>query len=133
MNRTELMTKARASADRLLQEKGYISVVEVLLAMGRLSKENLDPKGRLAGPAKAHLGAQYRDSALSKARFDCNRRGHAGRLSPERKPTGLGCGRSRADSAGKITSPSKFRCPPAGVSFVVSVCAGAFARATKLN
>jgi hypothetical protein len=40
MNRTELMTKARASADRLLQEKGYISVVEVLLAMGRLSKEN---------------------------------------------------------------------------------------------
>ncbi len=40
MNRTELMTKARASADRLLQEKGYISVVEVLLAMGLLSKEN---------------------------------------------------------------------------------------------
>ena len=42
MNRTELMTKARASADRLLQEKGYISVVEVLLAMGRLSKEDYE-------------------------------------------------------------------------------------------
>jgi triphosphoribosyl-dephospho-CoA synthetase len=42
MNRTELMTKARASADRLLQEKGYISVVGVLLAMGRLSKENYE-------------------------------------------------------------------------------------------
>ena len=42
MNRSELMTKARASADRLLQEKGYISAVEVLLAMGRLSKENYE-------------------------------------------------------------------------------------------
>ncbi len=40
MNRTDLMMKARAAAERVLREKGYISVVEVLLAMGRLSKEN---------------------------------------------------------------------------------------------
>ena len=29
-------------ADRLLQEKGYISVVELLLAMGRLSKQDYE-------------------------------------------------------------------------------------------
>lgn len=42
MNRTELTRKARTAADRLLKEKGYISAVEVLLAMGRLSKENYE-------------------------------------------------------------------------------------------
>ena len=42
MNRTELMTKARAAADRDLQDKGCISAVDVLLAMGRLSKEDCE-------------------------------------------------------------------------------------------
>lgn len=42
MNRTDLMIKTRAAAGRVLQEKGYISAVEVLLAMGRLSKENYE-------------------------------------------------------------------------------------------
>jgi hypothetical protein len=42
MNRTDLRKKARATADRLLQEKGCFSVVDVLLTMGRLSKENYE-------------------------------------------------------------------------------------------
>ena len=42
MNRTDFMKKARAAADRLLQDKGYISAVDVLLAMGRLSKEDYE-------------------------------------------------------------------------------------------
>lgn len=40
MNRSELMKKARAAADQVLRAKGYFSVVDVLLTMGRLSKEN---------------------------------------------------------------------------------------------
>lgn len=42
MNRIDLIRKARAAADRVLQDKGYISAVDVLLAMGRLSKENYE-------------------------------------------------------------------------------------------
>jgi len=42
MNRTELTRKMRAAADQVLRAKGYISVVEVLLAMGRLSKEDYE-------------------------------------------------------------------------------------------
>ena len=38
MNRAELMKKARTVAHQLLEEKGYISAVDVLMAMGRLSK-----------------------------------------------------------------------------------------------
>lgn len=38
MNRTELIKKAKAAADQVLQAKGYISLVDVLLAMGHLSK-----------------------------------------------------------------------------------------------
>jgi hypothetical protein len=42
MNRIELMKKARASADQVLRNTGYISAVEVLLAMGRLSKQDYE-------------------------------------------------------------------------------------------
>jgi hypothetical protein len=42
MNRTDFVNKTRATADQLLREKGYISPVDVLLAMGRLSKENYE-------------------------------------------------------------------------------------------
>jgi hypothetical protein len=42
MTRNELLKKARAAADRVLQEKGHVSIVDVLLAMGRLSKENYE-------------------------------------------------------------------------------------------
>ena len=42
MNRTELIRKARAAAEQLLRDKGYISAVDVLLAMERLSKENYE-------------------------------------------------------------------------------------------
>ena len=42
MNRTELVMKAKAAADLVLQAKGYISLVDVLLAMGRLSKANYE-------------------------------------------------------------------------------------------
>jgi hypothetical protein len=42
MNRRELETKAVAVADKLLQSKGYISMVDVLMAMGKLTKENHD-------------------------------------------------------------------------------------------
>jgi len=42
MNRTELIKKAKAAAEQVLRDKGYISAVEVLLAMGRLSKEDYE-------------------------------------------------------------------------------------------
>jgi len=42
MNRTDLIKKARTAADRVLQAKGYISVVDVLLEMRRLSPENYE-------------------------------------------------------------------------------------------
>ena len=42
MNRTDLGKKTRAMANRLLQEKGYISVVELLLAIGRLSQQDYE-------------------------------------------------------------------------------------------
>ena len=42
MNRTGLMKKATAVADRVLQEKGYISAVDVLMAMGRLSRQDYE-------------------------------------------------------------------------------------------
>jgi hypothetical protein len=42
MNRTDLIKKARAAAQRVLQEKGYISAVDVLMAMGRLSKQDYE-------------------------------------------------------------------------------------------
>jgi hypothetical protein len=40
MNRADLLKKAKTTADQVLRAKGYISVVEVQLAMGRLSKED---------------------------------------------------------------------------------------------
>ena len=42
MNRNELVRKMKSAAEQVLQSKGYISVVDVLLAMGRLSKENYE-------------------------------------------------------------------------------------------
>src|SRR2546425_6844827 len=42
MNRTDLIKKARAAADQVLRDKGYISAADVLLAMGRLSRENYE-------------------------------------------------------------------------------------------
>jgi hypothetical protein len=42
MNRTELIKKAKVAAQQVLRDKGYISAVEVLLAMGRLSKEDYE-------------------------------------------------------------------------------------------
>src|SRR5881396_913204 len=42
MNRTDLIKKARAAADQVLRDKGYISAADVLLAMGRLSKESYE-------------------------------------------------------------------------------------------
>jgi hypothetical protein len=42
MNRADLMKKARAAASQVLREKGYFSVVEVLLAMERLSKDDYE-------------------------------------------------------------------------------------------
>jgi hypothetical protein len=42
MNRTELIKKAKAAAEQVLRDKGYISAVEVLLAMGRLTKEDYE-------------------------------------------------------------------------------------------
>src|SRR5262245_10219325 len=42
MNRIELVKKAKVTAEQLLQAKGYISFVEVILAMGRLSKADYE-------------------------------------------------------------------------------------------
>jgi hypothetical protein len=42
MNRTDLARKMRAIADQLLRSKGYISPVDVLLLMGRLSKADYE-------------------------------------------------------------------------------------------
>ncbi len=42
MNRTKLRNKMRSAAARVLAEKGYISTVEVLMAMGRLSKQDYE-------------------------------------------------------------------------------------------
>jgi len=42
MNRTELIKKAKAAAEQVLRDKGYISAVEVLLAMGRLSTKDYE-------------------------------------------------------------------------------------------
>lgn len=42
MNRVELAGKLRTAAGQVLREKGYIGPVDVLLAMGRLTKENYE-------------------------------------------------------------------------------------------
>jgi hypothetical protein len=42
MNRTDLTRKTRAVADQLLRDNGYFSAADVLMAMGRLSKENYE-------------------------------------------------------------------------------------------
>jgi len=42
MNRTELTKKAKAAACQVLQARGYISVVDVLIVMGTLTKENYE-------------------------------------------------------------------------------------------
>ncbi len=42
MNRIELRKKMRAAAGQMLRIKGYVSAVDVLLAMGRLSKEDYE-------------------------------------------------------------------------------------------
>jgi hypothetical protein len=42
MNRTELIQKAKAAACGVLQAKGYISMVDVLMGMGTLTKENYE-------------------------------------------------------------------------------------------
>ena len=40
MNRTELTRKAKAAAGQLPWSKGYLSAVDVLMAMGKLTQEN---------------------------------------------------------------------------------------------
>jgi hypothetical protein len=42
MNRTELARKAKTTASQMLQAKGYLSMVDVLMAMGTLTKENYE-------------------------------------------------------------------------------------------
>jgi hypothetical protein len=42
MNRTDLALKAKTTAGQMLQAKGYISMVDVLMAMGTLTKENYE-------------------------------------------------------------------------------------------
>ena len=42
MNRTELARKAKTTAGQILQAKGYISMVDVLMGMGTLTKENYE-------------------------------------------------------------------------------------------
>ena|ERR1035437_1839311 len=42
MNRTELARKAKTTAGQMVQAKGYISMVDVLMAMGTLTKENYE-------------------------------------------------------------------------------------------
>jgi len=42
MNRHELGAKAISAAEQLLQTKGFISAVDVLMALGKLSKENYE-------------------------------------------------------------------------------------------
>jgi len=61
---------------------------------------------KVAATQVADPGAQYRDNALNKSRFDSSRREAARRLSRKRKAEGRGCGRSRAHSARKINSNS---------------------------
>ena len=42
MNRTELTQKVKTAADQVLRAKGYVSTVDVLMAMGKLSKEDYE-------------------------------------------------------------------------------------------
>lgn len=42
LNRQELIRQANSAASKLLNEKGYISVVEVLMEMGKLSKADYE-------------------------------------------------------------------------------------------
>ena len=42
MNRDELKTKAIKAAYHMLQSKGYISAIDVLIAMGKLTREDHD-------------------------------------------------------------------------------------------
>ena len=42
MNRADLIKKTKAAAAVVLRDKGYISAVDVLLSMGRLSKEDYE-------------------------------------------------------------------------------------------
>lgn len=42
MNRAELTRRMRTAAEQVLGAKGYISPVDVLLAMGRLTRENYE-------------------------------------------------------------------------------------------
>jgi hypothetical protein len=42
MNRTDLARKLHAAALQLLRDKGYISATDVLMAIGRLSRENYE-------------------------------------------------------------------------------------------
>lgn len=42
LNRQELIRQANSAASKLLNEKGYISLVEVLMEMGKLSKADYE-------------------------------------------------------------------------------------------
>ena len=42
MNRNELVKQMQEAATMLLKEKGYISLVDILMRMGRLTKEDHD-------------------------------------------------------------------------------------------
>lgn len=42
MNRRDLITQVTEASSKLLKEKGYISVVDVLLEIGKLSRQDYD-------------------------------------------------------------------------------------------
>ncbi len=50
MNRAELVSNMNAVSSMLLREKGYISFVDVLIRMERLSKENYEAWRRRSIP-----------------------------------------------------------------------------------
>ena len=73
---------------------------------GACARPPFAARRKVAATQVAHPGAQYRDNALSKARFDSSRLGSGEKDFAERRAEGRGCGRSQAHSAGKINSTS---------------------------
>jgi hypothetical protein len=106
MNRTELARKAKTAAGQMVRAKGYISMVDVLMAMGTLTKENYE---RWRFRQVPHL-EQVLPGSLSKFQFLLRTlRSHARdelRLTPSRTVyTSWGKGRRQPLRFSKYANP----------------------------
>ena len=108
MNRAELVASMNRSSTEVLREKGYISFVDVLMHMGKLSKEDYE-SWRMRRIPYLEKAIRLNLNQLSHLLYTLRQNAARGKLKPS-KTVYVSWGKvrsSRSDSANRDTRASK--------------------------